>query len=292
MKTLAETSELRRAVAEARAAGKRIGFVPTMGALHAGHASLLRLARKQTDFLAASIFVNPTQFGPREDLSRYPRPLQADQALCASEGCDLLFTPSAATIYPAGFATFVAVEGLSDVLEGASRPGHFRGVATVVSILFHLVQPDVAYFGQKDGQQVAVIRRMVRDLALPIELVVGPTVREPDGLALSSRNVYLSADERRNATVLFRALELGRKAVAQGEKEPAALQAAMAGLIQATSGAELDYLAFVDPETLAPREKLDQRTMAALAVRFGSTRLIDNMIYETAAAQQDQGSHA
>ncbi len=195
---------LRQAVAEARRAGKTIGLVPTMGALHAGHVSLIDAARAADGFVVVSIFVNPTQFGPKEDLSRYPRPLERDLEMCGAAGVDLVFTPDAATMYPPGFRTFVEVNELSEVLEGASRPGHFRGVATVVLKLFNLVQPDRAYFGQKDAQQVRIIQQMVRDLNVPVEVVVRPTVREPDGLALSSRNQYLDAEQRRKAVALNR----------------------------------------------------------------------------------------
>jgi pantoate--beta-alanine ligase len=280
MKIVETIADLRAAITQARRAGRRIGFVPTMGALHAGHLSLLRLARGHSDFVVVSIFVNPTQFGPHEDFARYPRPLAADTALCADAGVDLLFTPGLSAIYPEGAGTTVTVEGLSDVYEGEHRPGHFRGVATVVAILFNLVAPDVAVFGQKDGQQVAVIEKMVRDLGFPIEIVVGATVREADGLALSSRNAYLTPAQRAAATVLFRALEHGRQRVMQGCRDPRTLDAEMRALIAQTPEAKLDYLAFVDPKTLKASDPLAGRIMACLAVRFGTTRLIDNMSYE------------
>lgn len=276
--------EVRHAAADLRKRG-RLGFVPTMGALHAGHASLLRLARQQADHVAASIFVNPTQFGPHEDLARYPRPIEKDLALCEEAGVDLLFLPGVQEIYPSGSGgAFVEVPSLSSIHEGASRPGHFRGVATVVTILFNLLQPDAAFFGQKDGQQVAVIRRMIRDLALPVELVVGPTVREPDGLALSSRNVYLDPDSRQQAPVLYRALALGARRVAQGELNAGVLHQELTELIRQAPLAQLDYLVFVDPDSLESKPRLTGRTMAAVAARFGSTRLIDNMIYEGQSA--------
>ncbi|HEX5272262.1 MAG TPA: pantoate--beta-alanine ligase, partial [Gemmataceae bacterium] len=205
----ATVEETRRAVAEARRRGLSVGLVPTMGALHEGHASLIRAARRDTGFVVVSIFVNPTQFGPREDLSRYPRPLQHDLDLCAREGADLVFRPEPATVYPPGFRTYVEVTGLQDVLEGASRPGHFRGVATVVLKLFNIVRPDVAFFGQKDGQQALIVRQMIADLNVPVEVRVCPTVRDADGLALSSRNAYLDVHERAWATVLYEALMLG-----------------------------------------------------------------------------------
>lgn len=276
--------EVRHAAADLRKRG-RLGFVPTMGALHAGHASLLRLARQQVDHVAASIFVNPTQFGPHEDLARYPRPIEKDLALCEEAGVDLLFLPGVQEIYPSGNGgAFVEVPSLSSIHEGASRPGHFRGVATVVTILFNLLQPDAAFFGQKDGQQVAVIRRMIRDLALPVDLVVGPTVREPDGLALSSRNVYLDPDSRQQAPVLYRALALGARRVAQGELNAGVLHQELTELIRQAPLAQLDYLVFVDPDSLESKPRLTGRTMAAVAARFGSTRLIDNMIYEGQSA--------
>lgn len=277
---VAGAAELRGFVEAAQRQGKSVGFVPTMGALHEGHASLIRLARDATDFVVVSIFVNPTQFGPHEDLARYPRPLAADLALCAKCGADVAFTPSVETIYPPGARSFVEVAGLQDVLEGAARPGHFRGVATVVLTLFNLVQPDVAWFGQKDAQQVRIVRQMVRDLHVPVEVRIGPTVREPDGLALSSRNQYLDATQRRHAVVLVQALEAARSRIAAGERDAAALQRAMVDRVAGTPGAVLDYAAVVNADTLQPVERLSGATLLALAVRFGSTRLIDNIAIE------------
>lgn len=274
----ATPAELRGRVAAARRGGKTVGFVPTMGALHEGHASLIRLARAATDFVVVSVFVNPTQFGPNEDLSRYPRPLEADLALCSACGVDLVFVPAVQSIYPSGFRTFVEVTGLQDVLEGASRPGHFRGVATVVLKLFNLVQPDVAWFGQKDAQQVRIIQQMVRDLEVPVEVRVGQTVREKDGLALSSRNQYLEAAGRENAPILARALEQARSRIAAGERDGDALGHLMAGLIAATPGATLDYAAVVDPDNLEPVRTIGGTVLLLLAVKFGSTRLIDNAL--------------
>jgi pantoate--beta-alanine ligase len=267
---------LREAVAAARRHGKTVGLAPTMGALHAGHAALLRAAHAADGFVVASTFVNPTQFGPEEDLVRYPRTFEADLELCRREGVDLVFGPTAETMYPPGFRTFVEAAGLSDVLEGASRPGHFRGVATVVLKLFNLVQPDRAYFGQKDAQQVRIIQQVVRDLDAPVEIVVCPTVREPDGLALSSRNRYLDADQRRNAVVLNRALVEAEAAIRAGERDAAAVQRMMADRIAATPGAVLDYAAVVDADSLAPLQRVAGDVLLALAVRFGDTRLIDN----------------
>lgn len=269
-------AELRAALAEARRQGQTVGFVPTMGALHEGHLSLVRAARSRNDLVVASIFVNPTQFGPAEDLARYPRPFAEDVRLCAAAGVDLIFHPAAETIYPPGFRTFVEVTGLQDVLEGASRPGHFRGVATVVLKLFNLVQPQRAYFGEKDAQQVRIIQQMVRDLDVPVEVVVCPTVREPDGLALSSRNRYLDAEQRRYATALAEALAVAVERYQGGERDAAVLRQVMEQHIAATPGAALDYAAVVDADTFRPADRAADDTLAALAVRFGSTRLIDN----------------
>ena len=273
-------ASVRVSVAAARGEGKRVGFVPTMGALHAGHAALVRAARAETDFVVVSVFVNPTQFGPNEDFNRYPRALEADRVLCGEAGADLIFAPTASEIYPPGFSTYAEVHGLQDVLEGASRPGHFRGVATVVLKLFNIVQPDVAWFGQKDAQQALIIRRMVRDLDVPIRVAVLPTVREPDGLALSSRNRYLDPEQRRNATALHRALEEARARFASGERDPAKIERAMADVIASTPGARLDYAKVVDADTLQPMETIGRPALAALAVYFGTTRLIDNTMLE------------
>lgn len=275
--TVAET---RRAVTDAQQRGLTVGLVPTMGALHAGHASLIRAAHKETDFVVVSIFVNPTQFGPREDLARYPRPFAQDVAACAAENVDLIFHPEAVEMYPHGHSTFVEVQGLQDALCGASRPGHFRGVATVVLQLFNIVQPDMAYFGQKDAQQARIIARMIRDLHVPVRLRVMPIVRESDGLALSSRNQYLDAEQRRQAVVLSRTLEEIRQRVEHGERDPATLVNLLAERIAATPGADLDYAAVVDELTLQPVTRLAGNILVALAVRFGATRLIDNVMLE------------
>jgi pantoate--beta-alanine ligase len=268
--------EVRRHVAGARQRGLVVGLVATMGALHAGHVSLLRAARKECGFVAASIFVNPTQFGPNEDYTRYPRPIEKDLAICGSEGVDLVFAPEPATMYPPGFCTFVEVLGLQDPLCGASRPGHFRGVATVVLKLFQIVQPDLAYFGQKDAQQVRIIEQLVRDLNVPVRIQVCPIVREPDGLALSSRNQYLSQEDRKKATVLYRALQETRWLIERGERDPAIVRRALAAPIETTPGASLDYAEVVDAETLRPMERLQGTILLAVAVHFGKTRLIDN----------------
>jgi pantoate--beta-alanine ligase len=269
---------LRQAVQTARAAGQSIGLVPTMGALHAGHASLIERASSDNDFVVVSIFVNPTQFGPHEDFHLYPRSLDRDLIECAGSGADVVFHPSVEVMYPAGFRTFVEVTGLQDALEGASRPGHFRGVCTIVLKLLNLVQPDRAYFGQKDAQQVRIIRQMVRDLDVPVEVVTCPIVREADGLALSSRNRYLDREQRQNATVLSRALEEARSLHATGETEAARLRQRMVDLIAATPGAALDYAVVVDADTLQPVDRVQRPTLLALAVRFGTTRLIDNAL--------------
>ncbi|MCE9534267.1 MAG: pantoate--beta-alanine ligase [Planctomycetes bacterium] len=274
---VATIAEVRAAVAEARRAGKKVGLVPTMGALHAGHASLVRTARMKTDFAIVTIFVNPTQFGPNEDYNRYPRTLEADRDLVGAVGADLIFAPLPAEIYPDGHRTFVEVTELGDHLCGASRPGHFRGVATVVLKLFNIVQPDVAFFGQKDAQQAAIIQQMTRDLDVPIRVEIVPTVREPDGLAMSSRNRYLDPTQRRHATVLFRALEKVKSQVAAGERDVAKLEAIISQEVASTPGARLDYARIVDGVTLQPINTLQRPALAALAVFFGTTRLIDNV---------------
>jgi pantoate--beta-alanine ligase len=275
--TVGSIEEARQAVAETKKRGSSVGLVPTMGALHAGHISLIRAARLETDFVVLSIFVNPTQFGPQEDLSGYPRPLAQDLAVCAGEQVDLVFHPDDSAMYPAGFCTYVEVQGLQDVLCGKNRPGHFRGVATVVLKLFHIVQPDIAYFGQKDAQQVRILEQMVRDLNVPVRLRICPIVREPDGLAQSSRNQYLDPNQRREATTLYRALQEARRLVQDGERDGAAVEQALAARIHETPGAALDYAAVVDNETLQPLARLHGTVLLALAVKFGGTRLIDNL---------------
>jgi pantoate--beta-alanine ligase len=267
----------RQAVRAARDRELTVGLVPTMGALHEGHASLIRLARRQCGFVAVSIFVNPTQFGPAEDFSKYPRTPPADLAVCEREGADLVFAPEPATMYPSGFRTTVEVGQLGDRLCGASRPGHFRGVATVVLKLLNIVEPKRAYFGQKDAQQVRIIRQMVFDMNVPTEIVVGPTVREPDGLALSSRNRYLSPAERQSATVLIESLSEVRRRAEAGERDAVALRQMVADRVGATPGAVLDYAEIVEAETFEPVDRLTGPAVAALAVKFGATRLIDNI---------------
>jgi pantoate--beta-alanine ligase len=254
-----------------------VGLVPTMGALHAGHAALIRSARRSCASVVVTIFVNPAQFGPREDLSRYPRPLENDLRLCRENGADIVFTPSAGEIYPDGESTRVDPGAIGSVLEGKSRPGHFTGVATVVSKLFILTKPDVAYFGEKDAQQVRVVRRIARDLLFDLRIEVVPTVREADGLALSSRNVYLPAAGRKAAPDLHRALQAARAAWLRGERRGESLRAAALAILQETPGAVVDYVSVADPETLAELVTVDGPALVSLAVRIGETRLIDNI---------------
>ena len=265
---------------ELRSGGGRLGLVPTMGALHEGHLSLMNSAREMCDTVIASIFVNPTQFGPSEDFNRYPRDLARDAELAFTRGVDFIFAPSADDMYPEKFLTYVVVEGLSERLEGASRPGHFRGVATVVTKMLNVVQPHFAFFGRKDAQQVIVIKRIVRDLCMDVEIVVGPTVREEDGLALSSRNRYLSTEERKAATVLRRALERCRTQYSAGERESAKLTASMRAILEGEPLARVDYVAITDTELLNPIEVVaaEVPTLVSMAVLIGETRLIDNIV--------------
>lgn len=278
VKICATIGETRAACRSARADGKQLGLVPTMGALHEGHLSLVRAARAQCDLVAVSIFVNPTQFGPNEDLARYPRRFESDCQLLEKEGVEILFAPSVEEMYPKGGVTWVTVEGLSEKLDGRSRPGHFRGVTTVVAKLLHVVEPDVAFFGQKDAAQVAVIRRMVRDLNFPVEIAVCPIVREPDGLAMSSRNAYLNPEERQRALVLQRSLRRVEKEFAAGERGAAKLAAAAKQVISDEPQVRLDYFEIVDPATLDPVERISGRTLVAVAAYVGTTRLIDNVV--------------
>jgi len=278
MKICRTIAEMQSASRSQRRAGKRLGFVPTMGALHEGHLSLVRAAKAQCDTVAVSIFVNPTQFGPDEDLGKYPRPFARDCELLDKEGVDLLFAPSAEEMYPKGAITWVTVDGLSEKLCGRSRPGHFRGVTTVVAKLFHVIEPDVAFFGQKDAAQAAIIRRMVRDLHFPVEIVVCPIVREPDGLAMSSRNAYLSPQERKSALVLYRSLKKLKEHFDRGERKAAPLIQAGAQIFAQESAVRLDYLEIVDPDALDPVEKIDNTVLVAVAAFAGATRLIDNIL--------------
>jgi pantoate--beta-alanine ligase len=258
--------------------GKRLGFVPTMGALHEGHLSLVRAAKAQCDVVTASIFVNPTQFGPNEDFAKYPRSFDRDCALLEKEGVDMLFAPSVEKMYPTGAVTYVTVEEMSGRLCGKSRPGHFRGVTTIVAKLFHAVEPDIAFFGQKDAAQVAIIRRMVRDLNFPIEIVACPIVREPDGLAMSSRNAYLNPQQRKSALVLYRLLMRVQELYRRGERNAHKLIEAGQEVFAKESLARLDYLEIVDPNTLDPVAQINSRALVAVAAFLQSTRLIDNVV--------------
>jgi pantoate--beta-alanine ligase len=273
------TRELRAVLEPVRRAGK-IGLVPTMGALHDGHLSLVRAAKAECGFTVVTIYVNPSQFGPGEDYRRYPRTLDEDLEKLATFGADLVFAPSSEEVYPAGYGTWVEVGAIAQPLEGQSRPVHFRGVATIVLKLLNMVGADVAYFGQKDYQQALVVRRMVEDLNVPIAIRVCPTVREPDGLAMSSRNAYLGPDARQHALVLSRSLKLAAKLISEGQRDAATIARRMAELIQTVPDARIDYVALVDPETLEPVEAIRGRTLAAVAVVIGQTRLIDNCLLE------------
>jgi len=275
MNVVTSISGLRKARA---ALSSPFGLVPTMGALHEGHLSLVRRARAECDGVGVSIFVNPTQFGPDEDLSAYPRTLEADLTLLESEGVDLVWTPTPEIVYPPGFQTYLTVEHVTKPLEGEHRPGHFRGVATVVAKLFNAFTPDRAYFGQKDAQQVVVIKRMVEDLNFPLQIVVCPSVREPDGLALSSRNGYLNPEERRTATVLYRALSSARDAFEAGERDAGRLRARMSSTIAQELLAIEEYVSAADTETLAELAWVHNGALLSLAVRIGETRLIDNVL--------------
>ena len=278
MEILRTVAELRQWAREDRREGNAIGLVPTMGALHAGHASLIRAAAASCGAVAVSIFVNPTQFGPNEDYARYPRTFDADCVLAKAEGADVVFAPSVEELYPAGAATFVEVEGLSSRLDGASRPGHLRGVSTVVAKLLIATEADRAFFGQKDAAQVAVLRRMTADLRLPAEIVVCPIVREPDGLALSSRNLYLSPAERTQALTLSRALRQAGALVAAGERRASALIEAARQTFAAEPAIRIDYIELVDWATLEPVETAASGTLFAVAAWVGATRLIDNTV--------------
>ena len=278
MREVASSAELGAATDAARQRGAGVGFVPTMGALHAGHRALLARARAENGFVVASVFVNPLQFGPAEDLASYPRDREADLAVLAAEGTDLAFLPAEGEVWPSPPEVRLRVGGLADRLEGLVRPGHLDGVATVVAKLLHLVGPSRAYFGQKDAQQLAVVRRMVEDLAFPNQIVACPTVREPDGLAVSSRNAYLSATERERATALYRALSAGRDAFLAGRRDPGAVEAAARDLLEGAPGVEPDYVALVEEATFEPAKQAETGQVLATAARVGRTRLIDNVI--------------
>lgn len=257
--------------------GRIIGFVPTMGYLHEGHLSLIRLAKKKSDAVVVSIFVNPIQFGPKEDFKRYPRDLNRDTRLARKAGCDILFFPTQKQMYPERYSAYVNVEKLTETLEGIFRLGHFKGVTTVVAKLFNIIQPDLAFFGQKDAQQAVIIQKMVRDLNFNIKIVVGPTVREPSGLALSSRNIYLAEDEKKTAPVLFQALQKAHNLIEQGERNSSKIIHEMEKMILSKPKTIIDYIAITDSQTLEPLEKLSGEVLISMAVFVGSTRLIDNL---------------
>lgn len=278
MKVIKKILQMQNVADEARCAGRKVGFVPTMGYLHEGHLSLIRQARQLSDLVVVSIFVNPTQFGPHEDYQNYPRDLSRDAELSRQAGCDILFLPSVEEMYPEGYCSYVDVENLTRVLCGASRPGHFRGVATVVTKLFNIVQPHLAVFGQKDAQQAFVIRRMVKDLNQTLEIVVAPTIREPDGLAMSSRNEYLTPQERADARALYQALTWAQEQIDSGQRHIEYLVQGMTNMIQDKKTAEIDYVSIVDTEKLQPLKRLKGEMLIALAVKFGRARLIDNLL--------------
>ena len=280
METIYTLEWMKQVARRARSEGRLVGFISTMGALHEGHLSLVRAAQQQCSPVVVSIFVNPAQFGPKEDLAKYPRQPEEDRALLEELRVDYLFAPTAAEMYPDGFRTYVNVEGMSNVLEGRSRPGHFRGVTTVVLKLFEIVQPHFAYFGRKDAQQARILRKMAADLNLDAELVVCPIVREPDGLAMSSRNAYLKPDERQVATVLSRALRAVEQEIRAGERDAVRLLATMRRVLDSEPLASVDYVEIVDADTLEPVTRLRRACLVLLAVFIGTTRLIDNMLVE------------
>jgi pantoate--beta-alanine ligase len=285
MEIIRTVSWMKQAARQARAENHVIGMVPTMGALHEGHLSLLRRAKSNSSKVFASIFVNPTQFGPNEDLSKYPRTFETDVAKLEAAGVDILFAPDAKEIYPAGFTTYVTVEGLSDRLEGRSRPGHFRGVATVVHKLFEIAQPQYAFFGRKDAQQARILQRMLQDLNTDVELVLCPIVREPDGLALSSRNAYLNPEERRAATILYRSLETARSEIAAGTRDALSLENSVRNVLAKEKLARVDYVEVADADKFESVARLNAHAAAylLLAVFIGKTRLIDNLLFEPAS---------
>lgn len=278
MRKVRDIKKMSELSGQAKLKKKRIGFVPTMGALHDGHVSLIRQARKGSDFVVVSIFVNPLQFGKNEDFKQYPRNLKKDASICRKEGVDVLFYPEAKQMYPPKYRTFINVEGLSDVLCGKSRPGHFKGVATAVTKLFNIINPDFAYFGSKDAQQAIIIEKMARDLNLPVKIMVMPTVRQKGGLALSSRNVYLSPEHFKQARVLSESLQLAQQMIKSGTRDTGMIINRMKGLIRKKSSAKIDYVAIVDLHALSPIRKVSGDYLIALAVWLGRTRLIDNRI--------------
>lgn len=269
--------KMQRVCGELRGKGKTVGLVPTMGYLHEGHLSLVRIARKRSDVLVVSLFVNPTQFGPKEDFKSYPRDFKRDRLLLEEKGCDIIFAPRMEDMYPEGYLTYVTVEKITGKLEGRTRPTHFRGVTTILAKLFNIVQPDIAVFGQKDAQQAVVLKKMVDDLNFGIKMIIAPTVRERDGLALSSRNKYLSKEERKQATVLYQSLCEAKRLVSRGERNAGRIMSRMRSLINKQPSAELDYIAITDARTLELLSRLEGEVLISLAVRFGKARLIDNI---------------
>ena len=281
MKVVKKIQSVRRLVKAARKRGKIIGLVPTMGALHTGHISLIKAAKKRCDFIVVSIFVNPTQFGPSEDFQRYPRPVKEDLAICRKNGVDVVFMPSTEEMYPERNMTWVDVEKITEGLCGQFRPGHFRGVATVCAKLFNIVGPDIAFFGQKDAQQAAVIKRMAADLNMPLKIAVCPTVREKSGLAISSRNKYLSEKEKAAAALIYKALEKCEQMVRDGIIDVNQLKKQMKEVFYEEPSISIEYICIVDADTLEPLERVGKRALAAIAVHIGATRLIDNIIIDT-----------
>ncbi|MDD5681201.1 MAG: pantoate--beta-alanine ligase [Candidatus Omnitrophica bacterium] len=280
MKTITNPAKMTGFIKDAKAKGKTVGFVPTMGYLHDGHMALIRNARKENDIVVMSIFVNPAQFGPKEDYAKYPRDFKRDSRLAKKQGVDVIFHPAVKTMYLPEHSAYVTVENLATNLCGRSRPGHFRGVATIVTKLFNIVPADNAYFGQKDAQQAFIVKRMARDLNIPVKIKIVPTVREKDGLAMSSRNVYLSGNERREAGALFKSLSLAEKLIKQGERNSKKITKAIKGFIAKNSSAKIDYVSIVDTEELRNIGRLSGRILIAIAVYFGKTRLIDNVILD------------
>jgi pantoate--beta-alanine ligase len=280
MKVAKTIKSVRKLVKAARRKGKKIGFVPTMGALHIGHISLIKKAKQQTDFVVVSIFVNPTQFGPSEDFKKYPRPIKNDLAICRRAGVDVVFAPAAEQMYPHENFTWVNVEKLTEQLCGRFRPGHFRGVATVCAKLFNIVAPDVAFFGQKDAQQAIIIKKMVTDLNMPLKIVVCPTVRQADGLAVSSRNQYLTEQQKKDATYIFRALKKSENLVKAGTKKTKTIISEMKKILKQVPSIKIEYISIVDAETLQELDKITGRVLIAAAIKIGSTRLIDNILLD------------
>ncbi len=281
MEVVKTIEQVREVVRAAHSKGKIIGFVPTMGALHAGHISLIEAAKKKCDFVVVSIFVNPTQFGPGEDFQKYPRPLEKDLEICEEQGVDVVFNPPQQQMYAGENLTWVNVEKMTEGLCGASRPGHFRGVTTVCARLFNIVQPDIAFFGQKDAQQAIVIKRMVADLNMPLEIAVCPTVREADGLAISSRNQYLTNQERADAALIYKSLEKCEEMIESGTKDSQTITGEMRKILNQSALIEIEYVSLVDAKTLEAAEQISGRVLAAVAARVGSTRLIDNIVVDS-----------